>query len=52
MSLERELENLQEVRTEISRLNRAYNTVVFNPACTAIIDVMIDRLETEIAESN
>lgn len=50
MSIARELEDLREVREEISRVNRAAGHVVFNPACTAIIDVMIDRLETELLD--
>lgn len=41
----RQLADLQEVRLEISRLNRAAGRTVFNPVATQAIDRMIERLE-------
>jgi len=42
---QRTLENLNEVRFEISRLNRTYGETIFNPAATAALDAEIRKLE-------
>jgi hypothetical protein len=43
----RAIENLNEVRREISRINRAAGETVFNPAATQALEAVIADLRAE-----
>ena len=50
MNLEHQFNLLTEIRQEISRLNKAANETIFNPALTSELAELIGLMDAELME--